>query len=90
MRIHHFITFATIALIVNATRYQYPFDVLGPATAKFKPLLTPDLTDIIQEIVDAHQIPGLALAVVRKNGHLEFGNWGKKSEDGSRVTADVC
>ncbi|KAH9038941.1 beta-lactamase/transpeptidase-like protein [Lactarius pseudohatsudake] len=82
MRFHHLITIATVALIAQATAYQYTFDVLGP-------VLTPDLTDIVQEIVDTHQIPGLALAIVRKNGHSEFGTWGKKSEDGSRVTEDT-
>ncbi len=83
MRFHHLITITTIALIAQATANQHTFDVL-------QPVLTPDLTDIIQEIVDTHQIPGLALAIVRKNGHSEFGTWGKKSEDGSRVTEDVC
>ncbi|KAH9055950.1 beta-lactamase/transpeptidase-like protein [Lactarius vividus] len=82
MRFHHLITVTTIALIAQATAKQHTFDVL-------EPVLTPDLTDIIQDIVDTHQIPGLALAIVRKNGHSEFGTWGKKSEDGSRVTEDT-
>ncbi|KAH9048267.1 beta-lactamase/transpeptidase-like protein [Lactarius hengduanensis] len=84
MRFHHLIAIATVALIAQATANQHTFDVL-------EPVLTPDLTDIVQEIVDTHQIPGLALAlaIVRKNGHSEFGTWGKKSEDGSRVTEDT-
>ncbi|KAH9048266.1 beta-lactamase/transpeptidase-like protein [Lactarius hengduanensis] len=79
MKFHHLIA---IVLIAQATANQHTFDVL-------EPVLTPDLTDIVQEIVDTHQIPGLALAIVRKNGHSEFGTWGKKSEDGSRVTEDT-
>jgi hypothetical protein len=71
------------AFIACATGNQHPFDVL-------ELVLTPDLTDIIQEVVDSHQIPGLASAVVLKSGHSEFGTRGKKSEDGSRVTEDVC
>ncbi|KAH9001586.1 beta-lactamase/transpeptidase-like protein [Lactarius akahatsu] len=82
MRFHHLITITTVALIVQATANQHTFDV-------HEPVLTPDLTDIVQEIVDTHQIPGLALAIVRKNGNSEFGTWGKKSEDGSRVTEDT-
>ncbi|KAH9063775.1 beta-lactamase/transpeptidase-like protein [Lactarius deliciosus] len=82
MRFHHLITITAVALIAQATANQHTFDVL-------EPVLTPDLTDIIQRIVETHQIPGLALAVVRKNGHSEFGTWGKKSEDGSRVTEDT-
>ncbi|KAH9063776.1 beta-lactamase/transpeptidase-like protein [Lactarius deliciosus] len=82
MKFHHHTAIVTVALIAQATANQHPFDVL-------EPVLTPDLTDIVQEIVDTHQIPGLALAIVRKNGHSEFGTWGKKSEDGSRVTEDT-
>ncbi|KAH9038942.1 beta-lactamase/transpeptidase-like protein [Lactarius pseudohatsudake] len=82
MKFHHLIVIATVALIAQVTANQHTFDV-------FEPVLTPDLTDIVQEIVDTHQIPGLALAIVRKNGHSEFGTWGKKSEDGSRVTEDT-
>ncbi|KAI9446783.1 beta-lactamase/transpeptidase-like protein [Lactarius indigo] len=82
MKFHHLIAIATIAVIAQATANQHTFDVL-------EPVLTPGLTDIIQEIVDTHQIPGLALAIVRKNGYSEFGSWGKKSEDGSRVTEDT-
>ncbi|KAH9001587.1 beta-lactamase/transpeptidase-like protein [Lactarius akahatsu] len=82
MKFHHLIAIATVASIAQATANQHTFDVL-------EPILTPDLTDIVQEIVDTHQIPGLALAIVRKNGHSEFGTWGKKSEDGSRVTEDT-
>ncbi|KAH9063769.1 beta-lactamase/transpeptidase-like protein [Lactarius deliciosus] len=82
MKIHHLVATATVTLVAQATANQHTFDVL-------EPVLTPDLTDIIQGIVDTHQIPGLALALVRKNGHSEFGTWGKKSEDGSRVTEDT-
>jgi hypothetical protein len=80
MRIHHLIS---IALFAHATAKQHPFDV--PEL-----VLTPDLTDTVQEILDRHQVPGMALAVVRRNGHSEFGTWGKRSEDGARVTEEVC
>ncbi|KAH9063767.1 beta-lactamase/transpeptidase-like protein [Lactarius deliciosus] len=82
MKFHHLIAITTVTLVAQATANQHTFDVL-------EPVLTADLTDIIQGIVDTHQIPGLALAIVRKNGHSEFGTWGKKSEDGSRVTEDT-
>ncbi|KAI9446776.1 beta-lactamase/transpeptidase-like protein [Lactarius indigo] len=82
MRFHHLIAIATIALIPQATANQHTFNIL-------EPILTPDLTDIVQDIVDTNQIPGLALAIVHKDGHSEFGTWGKMSEDGSRVTEDT-
>ena len=83
MRYHHLITTAVLIAVAHATgrASQQPFDV---------PVLAPNITDIIQKIVDTHQIPGLALAVVRKNGHSEFGTWGNRSEDGATVTEDVC
>ena len=83
MRYRHLITTTALIAVAHVTgrASQQPFNV---------PVLTPDLTDIIQKIVDTHQIPGLALAVVSKNGHSEFGTWGKRSEDGATVTEDVC
>ena len=83
MRYRHLITTTALIAVAHVTgrASQQPFNV---------PVLTPDLTDIIQKIVDTHQILGLALAVVSKNGHSEFGTWGKRSEDGATVTEDVC
>ncbi|KAH9063779.1 hypothetical protein EDB83DRAFT_2383100 [Lactarius deliciosus] len=72
-----YLSITTIALIAQATanqHLQHPFNIL-------EPVLTPDLTDIVQEIVDTHQIPGSALAIV----HVR-----RPTEDGSRVTEDVC
>lgn len=81
MRFHYLITIATT---VRAIANQHPFD------AVLEPVLTSDIREIVQDIVDTNQIPGLSLAIVRKNGQSEFGTWGKRSEDGSRVTEDVC
>jgi hypothetical protein len=52
-------------------------------------ILTPDVVGIVQNIIDADQIPGLTVAIVNKTGHVEFGAWGIKSENGTNMTTDV-
>ncbi|KAI0261080.1 beta-lactamase/transpeptidase-like protein [Gloeopeniophorella convolvens] len=71
-----------------ATGSQQPFDAYESSSAT-QPILTPEFGKAVQEIMDAHLIPGLTLAVVRKDGLSEFGAWGKKSEDGAAVTTDT-
>jgi hypothetical protein len=52
-------------------------------------ILTPDFVEAVQGIVDAEDIPGLTLAIVRETGPTELGTWGIKSEDGTNMTTDV-
>jgi hypothetical protein len=52
-------------------------------------VLTPDFMASVQKIVDAEGIPGLTLAIVNKTGPAELGAWGIKSENGTKMTADV-
>ena len=52
-------------------------------------ILTPDFIQYVQEIADSEGIPGLTLAVVSKTGPAEFGAWGIKSENGTKMTTDV-
>jgi hypothetical protein len=53
------------------------------------PILTPDLVQFVQNIVETDGIPGLTLAIVHKTGPAEFGAWGIKSENGTKMTTDV-
>jgi len=52
-------------------------------------VLTPDVVQLVQKIVEADGIPGLTLAIVHKTGPAEFGAWGIKSENGAKMTTDV-
>jgi hypothetical protein len=52
-------------------------------------ILTPDFVESVQKIVDSEGIPGLTLAIVNKAGPAEFGAWGIKSENGTKMTTDV-
>ena len=52
-------------------------------------ILTPDVVQFVQNIVQADGIPGLTLAIVHKTKPAEFGAWGIKSENGTNMTTDV-
>ena len=52
-------------------------------------VLTPDVIQSVQKIVEADGIPGLTLAIVHKTRPAEFGAWGIKSENGTNMTTDV-
>jgi hypothetical protein len=52
-------------------------------------ILTPDVVQFVQNIVEADEIPGLTLAIVHKTRPAEFGAWGIKSENGTNMTTDV-
>jgi hypothetical protein len=52
-------------------------------------VLTPDIVESVQQIVDAEGIPGLTLAIVNKTGLAELGAWGIKFENGTKMTTDV-
>ena len=52
-------------------------------------VLTPDIVESVQKIIDAEGIPGLTLAIVNKTGPAELGAWGIKSENGTKMTTDV-
>jgi len=52
-------------------------------------VLTPEFSDYVEHVMEENRVPGLSLAVVRKDGALELGAWGNKTEDGELVTADT-
>jgi len=52
-------------------------------------ILTPDVVQAVQQIVDSEAVQGLTLAIVNKTGPAEFGAWGIKSENGTNMTTDV-
>jgi hypothetical protein len=52
-------------------------------------VLTPDIVESVQQIVDAKGISGLTLAIFNKTGPAELGAWGIKFENGTKMTTDV-
>jgi hypothetical protein len=71
---------------VEATAGKEPRSIINGTSAT---ILTPDFVDSVQKIVDSEGIPGLTLAIVNKTGPAEFGAWGIKSENGTKMTTDV-
>ena len=59
------------------------------SSGAYPTILTPDFVQAVQQTVDTDGIPGLALAIVYKNGSSELGAWGIKDEDGTNMTTDV-
>ncbi|KAI0271640.1 beta-lactamase/transpeptidase-like protein [Gloeopeniophorella convolvens] len=53
------------------------------------PILTPDFSEFVQRLIENGKIPGLTVAVVRKDGPTELGAWGIKSEEGAAMTSDT-
>lgn len=56
--------------------------------AGLKKVITPELEDLIVGILNEATVPGLTLGVVHSGG-VEFGSWGKKTEEGTNMTTDV-
>ena len=52
-------------------------------------VLTPDVVQLVQKAVDNGTIPSLAVAIVYKNKPAEYGTWGYKYENGTKMTPDV-
>ena len=65
---------------------QIPFKASGNRKAQ---VFTPEFSDYVHRILEEHKVPGLSLAVVQKDGTLELGAWGNKTEDGAHMTPDV-
>jgi hypothetical protein len=53
-------------------------------------IITPEFSRYVEGILNATNVPGLSLAVVRKDGNPEFAAWGKRTEDGVATTSNVC
>ncbi|KZP12157.1 beta-lactamase/transpeptidase-like protein [Athelia psychrophila] len=82
--------FYAIALLylrsaVLAQDTQVPFQ----ADHKHSTAFTPEISKYIEEALDTYQVPGLSAAVIRKDGTVEVGAWGKSTEDGNRTTPDT-
>jgi hypothetical protein len=52
-------------------------------------VITPELSNTIQETLDIWNITGLSVAVVPRYGEPEFRSWGNMTEDGDKTTEDV-
>ncbi|TDL17828.1 beta-lactamase/transpeptidase-like protein [Rickenella mellea] len=48
-----------------------------------------DLSTYVQLLMGYYNVKGLALAVVRPDGEVEFGSWGNRTETGDKVTPDT-
>ncbi|KZV70776.1 beta-lactamase/transpeptidase-like protein [Peniophora sp. CONT] len=66
---------------------QHAFSAAG--SSDVERVLSPDVVRSIQLTVDAHEVPGLSISIVKTGGFVEYGNWGIRSEAGDAVTSDT-
>jgi hypothetical protein len=52
-------------------------------------VLTPHVVQLVQKALDNDTTYGLAVAIVYANKPPEYGTWGYKYENGTKVTPDV-
>ena len=89
--------FAALVCTALVWAQQTPLNLLrgggpepGSAPQDTKRIFTPELTAFIQDVVEQNKIPGLSLGVVHGADHTsEFATWGRRDEDGTKVTQDV-
>jgi hypothetical protein len=88
MRLGFFLSvFPALYSTVGATRQVKGRQSVNNGTSG--PILTPDVVQLVQHIVEADGVPGLTLAIVHKTRPAEFGAWGIKSENGTNMTTDA-
>jgi hypothetical protein len=72
--------------------FTYPSHVwfsAHPVGLNIGQVITPELSNSIQETLDVWNITGLSVAVVPRSGDPEFHSLGHSSEDGEKTTENV-
>lgn len=89
MRLGFFLSiFSALYNVVDATAVKLESRQSG-SNGTSGPVLTPDIVQRVQKVLDTDTIPGLAVAIVYKNKPPEYGTWGIKYENGTKMTKDV-
>jgi hypothetical protein len=53
-------------------------------------VITPKFSEFVEGLINTSNIPGLSLAIIRKDDDPEFGAWGSRTEEGDPTTPNVC
>ena len=86
-----------LAIISCADSSQVPFtqspqhenDSAVGGRVVTKHVLTPEFNKFIAEALANGTVPGLTLGVVHPDGEVEFGAYGRRTEEGDAMTTDV-
>lgn len=78
----------SVALANVACAQKEPLKATGHSGYQ-KLLLTPELRAQIGERLSDTSVPGYSLVFVDVNGHVEYGNWGVRTEEGDPMTSDT-
>lgn len=60
-----------------------------PTVCSAKQVITPELSALVERLMEDANVPGMTLGVVHSGGNVEFGAFGRKTEDDDKMTADV-
>lgn len=85
-------SFLTTLCFYSALVGQHLPQILFQATSqdtKAPKIITPELSNYVEQTLKTYDVPGMSLAVVRKDGTVELGAWGHKTENGDPATPDV-
>ena len=78
----------TLALQAACQQQYLPVDALN-GTAHGTQVINAELRHFIDGLLKDAKIPGLSLGVVHSGGVVEVEGFGRRSEDGARVTSQV-
>lgn len=78
----------TLQYLGLSVAQQRIFGSLPTENGTHKRAITPELSDFVEELMKANDIPGLSLGVVRGDD-VELAAWGIKTEDGEETASDV-
>lgn len=53
-------------------------------------VLNHEFSDYVERMTEKWEVKGTTIAVVRPDGEVEFGAYGIKTEDGEKITPEVC
>jgi CubicO group peptidase (beta-lactamase class C family) len=79
----------SVALGFLSQLFTYLTFLADPVWVNNGQVITPELSNTIQETLDIWNITGLSVAVVPRYGEPEFHSWGNMTEDGDKTTEDT-
>ncbi len=95
-----FISSLTVcATCLSTSRNQIPFFLSHSKTSttaqddihlQVDKVIDHELSSFVKRMTEMWEVQGTTIAVVRPDGEVELGAWGIKTEDGNKMTPEVC
>jgi hypothetical protein len=59
------------------------------AGAQAPTVITDEFSKFVQDTMQANNVSGLSVGVLRPDGQVEYGSWGERTEEGDPITPGV-